>query len=195
MHPDPHLMLLSALCAFHKVDVLFSDASDATVLIPSFSFHRTYYNVASSWYWFVHLLIIWLHQKKNDPSKASSYSSSQYICQALMIYITFIMSYILPSVCVCVCVCVCVLVAQSCPTLCDPINCSPPGSSVLGISQTRILEWVAFPFSRRSSQPRERTQVSHIAGRIFTVWVAKEAHINPLNLLRWKFLFSSLSYR
>ena len=53
------------------------------------------------------------------------------------------------SVCVCVCVCVCVLVAQSCLTLCDPMDCSLPGSSVHGILQARILEWVAF--SRGSS--------------------------------------------
>ena len=52
------------------------------------------------------------------------------------------------SVCVCVCVCVCVLVSQLCPTLCDPINCSPPGSSVHGILQARVLERVAIPFSK-----------------------------------------------
>ena len=51
----------------------------------------------------------------------------------------------------------------------DPINCSPPGSSLLEISQTRTLVWVTIPFSRRSPQPREQTQVSHVAGRIFTV--------------------------
>ena len=45
-------------------------------------------------------------------------------------------------------------VAQSCPTLCDPMDCNPPGSSVHGISQARILEWVASSFSRGSSQPR-----------------------------------------
>ena len=48
-----------------------------------------------------------------------------------------------------------VLVAQSCPTLCDPMDCSPPGSSVHGILQPRILEWVDIPFSRGSSQPRD----------------------------------------
>ena len=52
-------------------------------------------------------------------------------------------------------VCVCVLFAQSCLTLCDPMDCSPPGSSVRGIFQARILEWVAMPFSRGSSQPRD----------------------------------------
>ena len=58
---------------------------------------------------------------------------------------------------------------QLCPTLCDPINGSPPGSSVPGILQGRILEWVAIPFSKGSSQPRDQTQVSCIAGRLFTV--------------------------
>ena len=50
--------------------------------------------------------------------------------------------------CVCVCVCVCVLVTQLCPTLCDPVNCNSPGSSVQGILQARILEWVTISFSR-----------------------------------------------
>ena len=58
-------------------------------------------------------------------------------------------------------------VAQSCPTLCDPMDCSLPGSSVHGISQARIQKWVAISFSRRSSQPRDCTWVSHIVGRHF----------------------------
>ena len=61
-----------------------------------------------------------------------------------------------------------VLVAQLCLTLCDPMDCSPAGSSVYGILQARILEWVAIPFSRRSSQLRDWTQVSCIASRFFT---------------------------
>ena len=60
-----------------------------------------------------------------------------------------------------------VLVAQSCPTLCNPMDGSPPGSSVHGILQARILKWIAIPFSRRSSQPRDQTRVSCIAGRFF----------------------------
>ena len=63
----------------------------------------------------------------------------------------------------------CVLVSQSCLTLCNPMDSSPPGSSVHGVLQARILEWVAIPFSRRSSQPRDGTQVSYIAGRFFTI--------------------------
>ena len=65
--------------------------------------------------------------------------------------------------------------AQSCPTLCDPMNCSSPGSFVHGILQARILEWVAVPFSKGSSWPRGRTQVSGITGRSFTVWATPEA--------------------
>ena len=61
-----------------------------------------------------------------------------------------------------------VLVAQSCPTLCDSMDCSPPSSSVHGILQTRTLECVALPFSRGSFQPRDQTRVSCIAGRFFT---------------------------
>ena len=55
------------------------------------------------------------------------------------------------------------LVPQLCMTLCDPMDCSPPGFSVHGILQARILEWVAIPFSRASSQPRDRTWVSCIS--------------------------------
>ena len=60
--------------------------------------------------------------------------------------------------------------SQSCPTLCDPVD-----FIVRGIFQARILEWVAFPCSRRSSQPRDRTQVSRIAGGFFTSWATREA--------------------
>ena len=66
-------------------------------------------------------------------------------------------------------------VAQSCPTLCDPMDCSPPGSSVPGILQARILEWVAICFSRGSSWPRDQTYVSCIAGRCFNLWAIREA--------------------
>ena len=60
---------------------------------------------------------------------------------------------------------------------CDPVDCSPPGSSVHGILQARILEWVAISFSRGSSQPRNRTWVSCISGRWFTDWTMREAYI------------------
>ena len=66
-------------------------------------------------------------------------------------------------------------VAQLCPTLCDPVDYSLPGSSIHVIFQARVLEWVAISFSRGSSLPRDRTWVSHIAGRRFTVWATREA--------------------
>ena len=77
------------------------------------------------------------------------------------------------------------LVTQSCATLCDPMDCSPPGSFVQEVYQARILEWEAMLSSRRSSRPRDWTQVSHIAGRFF-----------PYNLLEDKkatFLFNNNS--
>ena len=84
-----------------------------------------------------------------------------------------------------------VLITQSYPTLCDPKNCSPPVSSVRGISQARLLEWVAYPFSRGSSRPRDWTWVSCIAGKFFTIWAIREtkivtpwtaAHLAPLSM-------------
>ena len=81
-------------------------------------------------------------------------------------------------------------VARSCPTLCDPMDCSPPGSSIHGILRARILEWVAISFSRGSSQPRDRTQVSHISGRCFNLWATWEGLMNkPFFLVLYKFLF------
>ena len=69
------------------------------------------------------------------------------------------------------------LKTQPCPTLCNPMDCSPQGSSVNGILQARILEWVAIPFSRGSSQLGDQTQVSCIAGRFFIIWTTREAPI------------------
>ena len=74
------------------------------------------------------------------------------------------------------------IVAQSCPTLCNPVDCGPPGSSVHGILQARILQWFAISFSRGSSWPRDRTQVSCIAGRLFNLWATREAPILILRL-------------
>ena len=68
-----------------------------------------------------------------------------------------------------------VLVAQSCPIFCDLMDCSLPGSSLHGILQARILEWVAIPFSKESFWPRGQTWVSCIRGRFFTVWATREA--------------------
>ena len=78
-----------------------------------------------------------------------------------------------------------VKVAQSCPTLCDPMD-----YTVRGILQARILEWVAFPFSRGASQPSDWTQVSLIIGCFFTSWATREAQntgVGSLSLLQWIF--------
>ena len=79
-------------------------------------------------------------------------------------------------------------VAQSCLTLCDPVDCSLPGSSLHEILQARILEWVAISFSRGSSQPRDRTWVSRIAGRHFNRGATREAQLFAMlgvNFLFW----------
>ena len=67
------------------------------------------------------------------------------------------------------------LVAHSCPALCNPVNCSPPGSSICGISQARTLECIAILFSRGFSWPRDGTQVSYIGKWIFYCWASREA--------------------
>jgi len=77
-------------------------------------------------------------------------------------------------VCACACVCACVLGAQFFDFFRPHGLYSPPGSSVHGIPQARILEWVAIPFSRGLSRSRDRTWVSCIAGRFLTIWVTRE---------------------
>ena len=72
-----------------------------------------------------------------------------------------------------VCMCVHAKSLQLYPTLCDPVDYSPPGSSVHGILQARILQWVAIPFSRGSFQIRYWTQVSCIAGGLFIIWATR----------------------
>ena len=75
-----------------------------------------------------------------------------------------------------------VLVTQSCLTFCDPMDCSLPGSSIQGILQARILEWVAVPSSRGSSPPRDQTYVSYapaLTGRFFTTSATWEAQYLP----------------
>ena len=80
-------------------------------------------------------------------------------------------------------------VAQSCPTHCNPMNCSLPSSSVHGILQARILEWVAISFSRGSSQPRDRTQVSALQADSlpcfhgkFSAIISSNIFLDPLSL-------------
>ena len=69
-------------------------------------------------------------------------------------------------------------VTQSCLTLCDPMDCSLPGSSIHGIFQVSVLEWVAISFSKGSSQPRDLTQVSCIANRCFTIWATSSVQFS-----------------
>ena len=78
-----------------------------------------------------------------------------------------------------------VLVAQSCQTLCEPMDCLPPSSFVHGILQARMLEWVAIPFSRRSSQFRDRTHISCVS--CICRWI-----LYPLSHLRKPFLDDTL---
>ena len=93
-----------------------------------------------------------------------------YWCRAAAAFtpaLTFNSKHIEPNAVLC-------LVTQLCPTLSDPMDCSPSFSSLCGILQARILEWVAMPSSRGSSWPRDGTQVSRIAGGFFIVWATRE---------------------
>ena len=92
---------------------------------------------------------------------------------------------------VCVRACVCVWIAQSCPTLCNPMVCGPPGSSVHGIFQVRILQGVAISSSRGSSWPREWISFSCIASRFFAIWVIRKTHICTI---RYKIVNKNLLY-
>ena len=99
---------------------------------------------------------------KKNPCKSSVFSTWR-------VQTTSALFYALLHACV---------VAQSCPALSNPMDCSPPSSSVHGILQTRILEWVAIPSSRGSSRPRDWTHVSCVsctAGGFFTCWAIREA--------------------
>ena len=85
-----------------------------------------------------------------------------------------------------------VLVIQLCPTLWDPMDCSPPASSVHGILKATILEWVAISFSSRGySWPRDWTWVSCIAGRFFTIWATREAQVNVYSIVIMRVLMVS----
>ena len=87
------------------------------------------------------------------------------------------------------------LVTLSCPIPCDPMHCTPLGSSVHGILQARILEWVAMPFSRGSSSPRDQTWVSCMAGSFFTDWATREAPIvAQIKTLTWNGKWFQLFY-
>ena len=91
------------------------------------------------------------------------------------------------------------LVLQSCPTLCDPMGCSPQGSSVHGIPQARILEWVTIPFSRGSSWPKHWTQVFCTAGRFFTIWAIgddpNQVYFNTFQYWNQVYFYITAAYR
>ena len=76
-------------------------------------------------------------------------------------------------------------ITQPCPILCDPMDCRLPDSSVYGIFQAKILEWVAISFSRGFSWPRDRTCVSHTAGSLFTIWATREVYITYMWNLKY----------
>ena len=86
------------------------------------------------------------------------------------------------------------LVIQSCPSLCDPMDCSPPGSSAHGISQARTLEWVAISFSRGSSPPRDQTQVSCTANGFSTILFPLLGSVFPRYLAPSTLLFLFVIY-
>ena len=108
--------------------------------------------VAEGWCLFIYLLVI-----------CNSFIYIWNVLACFILDVPNIISQPLASPC-----CLCVLVTQSCLTFWEPMDCSLTGSSVRGILQARILGWVAIPFSRGSSQPRDRTRVSCIAGGFFT---------------------------
>ena len=114
---------------------------------------------------FMYIYIYWVSQKVC--------SSFTIIKSYRKIQINFLAN---PIYLVCVCVFLCVLVSWSWLTLCDLMDYIPPGSTVHGILQSRILEWVAIPFSRGSSLLRHQTWVSHIAVGLFMIWATGEAH-------------------
>ena len=134
--------------------------------VTSFYFACSYSlnNVTSSLCtWMIEIHLLWLN------------SNLLFILQMELVFISIYVVYIYTKK------------LQSCLTLCDPMDYSPPGSSVHGILQARTLEWVAMPSSRGSSQPRDQNQISCTAGGFFTVWGTREAHSYLLNMLKFYF--------
>jgi len=106
---------------------------------------------------------------KGGKGQASSPWGGLDLHQLFVILLTYHFSPIYLFIQSFIYISMCVSVAQSCPTPCNPMDCSPPGSSVHGILQARTVEWVAIPFSRGLFWPRDRTWVSHTTGRFFTI--------------------------
>ena len=144
--------------------------------------HNFYYSILLSLFYFIIdyscqflKLLVWMFRKKHNLHGVQYYPWCQASTAGLGIYPLWIRGHH------------CnmwsdneVLVAQSCLTLCKPTDCSPPGFSVHGIFQARILERVAIPFSRGSFLPGDQSQVPHIASRFFTVWATVDVYQRPV---------------
>ena len=113
-------------------------------------------------------------RRRRSYSRSRSHSRYCWCLQVLELAINSLMN-------------MCCLVAKSCPTLCDPMECSPPGPFVRGILQARILERVANSYCKGFSHFRDQTRI--IAGRFFTTWATQEAPIN--NKCNWFSICSS----
>ena len=149
---------------------------DALYINFSFLFYEKFYDIIEIYYWIykihpfqVYNLVIF-HKITN--------LNSHHHKRVLFIYFSETWSFHQVNTWFCQSIYLFLLswseVAQSCPTLCDPIDCSLPGSSVHGIFQAIVLEWIAISFSTGSSQSRTRTRVSRIEDRRFTVWATRE---------------------
>ena len=112
----------------------------------------------------------WTSLPTPHPSSSSQSTELSFLCHTAGFHW---LSILHTAVCVCVHVCV----SHSVVSDSLHMDCSPPGPSVHGILQARTLEWVAVSFSERSSRPRDRTWVSCIAGRFFTIWATREAPV------------------
>ena len=142
-----------------------SQIQDDTILIPRDGFTPPTFVVQS-------LSIVWLLVTPWTIALQAPLSSSVSWSSLKLISIKLV---ILSNHHIFCCMCEC-LVASVVSDSLNPIDCNPPRLLCpWGLSQARILEWVAMPCSRGSSQPRDRTQVSRIAGRFFTIWVTREA--------------------
>ena len=133
--------------------------------------------LGQTWYYVIFICI----------SLASGEADFIYLYIAVFIFLDIFISYNIRELYICACA----KSLQSCLTLCDPTDCSPPGSSVHGLLQARILEWVAIPFSSRSFPFRDQTWLSCTADRFFTIW-ATIVFIFFIGYLY--FLFSFLKY-
>ena len=107
-----------------------------------------------------------VHEVTKSRTQLSNWTITKYVCFLCHLPATAHRHRLCVPVC---------LVTQSCPTVWDPVDCNPPGSSFHGILQARILEWVAISFSRGSSWPRDRTWISLFSWQILYHWATWEA--------------------